>query len=162
MLAGAFLLQRSFNAAKISNDFRDDPLARVAAAYDTCQIPEFIKDPVVSWDQLRELRDEVKTYCEEGPWTDCDKGTQWQVAFTFNAVCLSLSSINFIVMAIGSELFHARYVGTICNCCYACCHCAAIIFAFAVRYNPVGRLCSVNVAPAMYQGDGEWDDEITY
>ena len=161
LLIGAVHTYRSQNALKISNDFSDHPLALLATAYDTCQIPAYVKDPHITQSEYDDILFEVARYCKE-PTSDCDKGTQWQGAFTFNAACLLITSVNFIILIFGSEFFYARYAGTICNCCYACCHCSAFITALAMRYNPLGKLCYHNVAPATYEGDQKWSEEITY
>ena len=93
---------------------------------------------------------------------NCEHGTQWSVAFTWNATVLFLSAINLVVMLFGAFFWWPRLFGTYFNFCYACCHCSAFLLALGVRFNPVGELCAINVAPSEYLGDGEWSDTMTY
>ena len=74
---------------------------------------------------------------------------------------LIVSGINFILMAIGAFWFYPRYVGTVINGCYGCCHCCAWIMALSSRFNPLGDMCSINVAPNKYEA-GKWSDASTY
>ena len=99
-------------------------------------------------------------FCKEKS-SNCENGTQWSSAFTFNATCLILTSINFIILAIGGFYFQPRYWGTFCNLCYACCHCSAFSLAIGVRFNPLGIWCSYNIAPIQWK-DNALDDSHTY
>ena len=79
-------------------------------------------------------------------------------------------------MTFGACFFYPRYFGSMCNFCYACCHCAAWSMILGVRFNPFGIYCSYNTAPTKYdpdvplnfnRPDGTWhfdkfSDETTY
>ena len=100
-------------------------------------------------------------FCRDAP-ENCEQGTQWSVAFAFNASVLFLSSFNFIAMAVGAYFWWPRMFGAYINLCYACCHCSAFTMALALRFNPVGAWCAIIIAPSEYKGNGEWDDTMTY
>ena len=64
-----------------------------------------------------------------------------------------VQGINFILMAIGAFWFYPRFIGTILNFCCACCFgLSAWSAALAAAVNPIGRWCSMNVAPTTYEG----------
>mmetsp|Transcript_37870 Transcript_37870/g.46109 ORF Transcript_37870/g.46109 Transcript_37870/m.46109 type:complete len:263 (+) Transcript_37870:3-791(+) len=166
IICGAVYSPRSSNALAITAAFAEDKRLGKTPAYDTCQFPSFVKDESVTDTEFVKLVYGIAEYCRDRP-KDCEKGTQWMGAFVFNAACLFVTAINFIVLMFGAFFFYPRYFGTMCNLCYGCCHCSAFITALAVRFNPYGLWCSVNIAGNKYEGMGsdgkhKWSDEQTY
>ena len=109
---------------------------------------------------MERLETEAWTYCMDRR-NDCSLGTQWSGAFAFNAACLMITGINFLVMVLGAYFFAVRLFASIFNCCYGCCHCLAFATALGVRWNPLGQICSHNVAPSTFKDD-KWSDTTTY
>ena len=93
---------------------------------------------------------------------DCSEGTQWSKAFNFNVMCMFVSGINFLVLMLGSFFFYPRLLGTVCNCCAACCSCIAFSSIFTVRFSPLGQLCAVNIAPSTFTESKNWSKDTTY
>ena len=107
-----------------------------------------------------DLANDAADYCKE---MDCKFGTLWTAAFTFNAIMLILMALNFALMTIGAFYFYPRLIGTFLNCCYGCCHFAAWVLTLAVRFNPPGRYCAINIASNQYEGNLRWTpDSWTY
>ena len=151
LVFGAIHASCSSNAMKISADF-DNPLPnRDYPSYDSCLIPYFEADKELAGDFFEANMEMIK-FCDDKE-SNCNKGTQWSGAFAFNAACLIITAINFVVMTFGACYFYPRYLGTMFNFCYACCHCAAFSMAIGVRFNPLGIWCSYNVAPVKYDAD---------
>ena len=72
-----------------------------------------------------------------------------------------ITGINFLVMVLGAYFFAVRLLASIFNCCYGCCHCLAFATALGVRWNPLGQICSHNIAPSTFKDD-KWSDATTY
>ena len=165
--------ERAGNAIHISDDYKvkmdgidlkADYLFQVntdMAAYDACKFPDFILDPAVSESEHARLNSDLFKYCLDRP-DECKKGTQWLGVFQFNAAVLFVTAVNMIVLSFGAFYFCPRYWGSLCNLCYACCHCLACGAALGVTLSPIGQICSKNIAPSHYEGDWKWSDDSTY
>ena len=196
-VCGLLSLERATNAARINKDFdgspmllrpviaeRVDSLAEVYAAYanpaitkvtmtsayDSCSIPEFIRDP--------ELTDEKRLALVNGGIDTCgddigcnERGTNWTIVWTWNAAWLLIMAVNLIVMAIGAFWWYPRLVGCFANSCFAICHLVALAGLFAARWSPGGRHCSYNLSTSTYDSGGnnsgainehDWFDQPTY
>ena len=98
-------------------------------------------------------------YCyEQG---NCESGTGWSGTFAFNAGFMILNTINICVLTCGSFFWWPRYCGSLFNCCYCCCTYAGMVFTLAVRFNPMGEMCAINIAPSTWDG-AFWKDDTTY
>ena len=103
LVFGAIYASRSSNAMKISADF-DNPIPdKKYPSYDTCLIPYFEADVELA-KEFFDANREMKKFCD-GRKRNCNKGTRWSSAFAFNAACLIITAINFVVMTFGACYF---------------------------------------------------------
>ena len=161
MFLSAQHLERAVNAQRVAEDYHEYLEVNDVKAYDTCHFPYFKRDPRVDESDFKQLLSKNDTWCLDYP-DDCKRGTQWSQVFLLNAVCLALTSLNFVLLVFGAFYYGARYIGTFCNCCLGCLHCLAFSATLGVRSNAFNRLCSLNIAPSTYEGDGKWSDNSTY
>ena len=145
---------RANNANMINADYW--VIKDKVSPYDSCIFPGSIRDPDVDPVTAAEIQLRAFEYCADNQSDCAENGTRWSVAFNFNTVIMIFSAVNFILMAIGGYWFYPRLFGTFINCCYACCHCAAWTMAVGVYASPLGQLCTLNVHPNDYEGDGKW------
>ena len=161
IVLGALHGNRSENAEKINEEFgmfSSYPLN----AYDGCNIPTFTPDSDVSVRELAQLSEDYEKHCD-GKEEECrEKGTEWTMAWSFNASIMIIQGINFIVLSIGAFYFYPRLIGTFCNFCLGCCHLSAFSVALSTRYSAPGAICAINISPNQYDEDKGWDDEWTY
>ena len=125
-------------------------------AYDGCFLPEYTPDSSLDPFDAQSMQNDLLDVC--GLDMDCYRtGTSWTIIWMYNAVWVLIMGINFIMLAIGAFWFWPRYVGTVLNCCFGCCHCSAIMWMLSGVLGPAGRICSFNISTSTYQGDYEWD-----
>ena len=153
---GVFWTVLSENAVHISDDYEAGGYSIVgfktkkASAYDTCQIPEYKRDPGVGLNEYNELKQKISAKCRSylGDIDSCKYGTRWSIIYALNAAINFLSAMNLFVMAIGAFVFYARYYATMCNCCLGCVNLFAWVSAIIGRWGPMGQWCTYNLAPS--------------
>jgi len=162
LIFGAVYADRSANALSMNEDYWINKEA--AMPYDTCsdQNGSTIADPTVPRDERLQIYADATEFCVENTEACVKNGTQWAGAFSFNATVLIFSFANFVLLMIGAFWFYPRLFGTCFNCCLGIFHFAAWIHGLNVRFSPLGRACALNVAGNEYEGDGKWNDSMTY
>ena len=75
-----------------------------------------------------------------------------------NAIILMVSLFNFVMLMFGSWFFYPRLCGSILNClCGYCCLNGVSIALVSARFSAAGELCSYNIAPVTYNGNGQFE-----
>ena len=160
LFLGFVHVYRAENANRINNDHLT--LEDVSNAYDSCAVTGVKYDPFMRAVDREKIRADYQTYCFNNAEVCFKYGTQWTAAFNINGILLVLMACNFILLIFGSFYFYPRLVGTYLNCCCSCGHIAVAAYALALRFNPVGAHCAINVARIQYKGASKFDDTWTY
>lgn len=103
---------------------------------------------------------DVDQYCRSNI-ESCKVGTQWTAIFAFNAAILLMTAINLLAMTLGAFWFYPRYCSNIINCFCGCFGLVGFSLTLAFRHNPIGKACSINVAPNAWR-NGRFTDDSTY
>jgi len=153
---------RAANAHKINKDFG----LGLFMPYDWCAVPGWEQDPSLSLQEQISIIADRDAFCsittrdrktgqERG---NCEGGTRWTTAFTYNAIVLFLMSLNFVMMTFGAFFWTPRLIGTICNFCCSCCHIAGWATALGYGASPMGRWCAMNIIGNQYKGNASLFD----
>ena len=87
---------------------------------------------------------------------------RWTVIFKFLAAVMLLLFLNGIILSIGTYKWNLRAMGMCCNCLLGCVLNAAIIVTGIYRFNTVGTLASMSLAPAWTTGFNDSTEVIEY
>ena len=143
------------NANSLSLAYPSENVLGYIPSYDLCTTPYFRHE--VSNAEFEALVAKLEDHCKSVPY-ECAKGTQWQGVFGLIAGFMFWTSCGTGTLCLGSFFWAPRYIGSVCNCCCCIFSYTAMIIGFATRYNPIGNICAVNMAPTSFS-DGKWDME---
>jgi hypothetical protein len=90
------------------------------------------------------------------------KGCRWSVLFGLNAFSLIFITINSTILAVGAYEYRARALGMVCWNVLGCLNIACIITTAVFRFNTIGKLAALSLAPSAYHDTLLLSDDRNY
>lgn len=133
-------------------------------AFDTCQVPIFVAEDPEDKDYLDAILSFNDAYDSDKSMSDAmTTGTGWSGAWFLIGLFQILFAISTLVLTLGSLYWYVRFCCSICSCILVGFNCCSAFIGLVTVVAPAGRLCSFNIAPVEYEGDGKWKaDGATY
>ena len=115
-------------------------------------LPRFYFDPTSSTDYYTDYEKALEYQSEITGW-DYDtqqKGTRFSVIYSLCGITMALLSVSNCCLILGAWSLYARMAGLCFACCLGCVNVAAIVTTGVFRYNTMGKLAAISLAPSKY------------
>ena len=76
------------------------------------------------------------------------EGSRFSIIFAFCGITFIMLAAANLCLTIGTYSLHARMTGICCGCCLGCLNFAALITTAVFRFNTMGKLAAISLAPS--------------